>query len=257
MSAPPSGFTAIRPLLSRLGLEQKEIEAYLSLLPLGAARAVDVSRAAKQSRSHTYLVLRSLKEKGLVAEVERGKIIHFVAEPPQRLLTLIEDRERELRSLSPLVEGVLPLLAGLTKPLTGAPRVTTLTGKRGMRQLYLDALRAEISGIFNPQTMYDAFGDNIVTSLFGKGARLRGRDLLVRGPASDRYVAEVEQHDDYVIRFLPKNVTFDTDTMVFGDTVALFVYDDQHTIIRIQSANIADAFRAWFEVLWGASSPSC
>ncbi len=257
MSTSTTGFSAVRPLLFRLGLEEKEIEVYLALLPLKVGRATDIARAAKQSRSHTYLVLRSLKEKGLVSEVERGKITHFIAEPPERLLTMIEERERDLRSLVPLVEGVLPLLAGLTKPLSGAPRVTTLTGNAGMRQLYLDALKSEICGLFNPQAMFDAFGGNIVTMLFGKNAQLRGRDLLVRGAASETYVAEVAQNDDYTIRFLPESTSFQTDTIIFGDTIALFSYDDQNTIIRIQSGPIADAFRAWFEVLWKASSPTC
>ncbi len=256
MSTIPSGFTAIRPLLSRLGLEAKEIEVYLALLPLKVGRATDIAKAAKQSRSHAYLVLRSLKEKGLVSEVERGKITHFIAEPPERLLVMIEERERDLRSLVPLVEGIIPLLTGLTKPLAGAPRVTTLTGNAGMRQLYLDALKNEICGIFNPQTMFDAFGGNIVTILFGKHAQLRGRDLLVQGAASVKYVEEVGQSDTYTIRFLPEGAFFQTDTIVFGDTVALFSYDDQNTIIRIQSGNIADSFRAWFEVLWKASSPA-
>jgi len=256
MNVTPSGFSAIRPLLSRLGLEEKEIEVYLALLPLKVGRATDIARAAKQSRSHTYLVLRALKEKGLVSEVERGNITHFIAEPPERLLVLIEERERELRSLVPLVEGVLPLLAGLTKPLAGTPRVTTLTGTKGMRQLYLDALKSEICGLFNPQAMFDAFGGNIVTMLFGKNAQLRGRDLLVRNAASERYVTEVTQSDEYAIRLLPERTAFQTDTIVFGDTVALFSYDDQNTIIRIQSGQIADAFRAWFEILWKASSPS-
>lgn len=257
MNAPPTGFSAVRPLLSRLGLEAKEIEVYLALLPLKVGRATDIAKAAKQSRSHAYLVLRSLKEKGLVSEVERGKITHFIAEPPERLLTMIEERERELRSLVPLVEGVLPLLSGLTKPLAGAPRVTTLTGKSGMRQLYLDALKSEICGLFNPASMYDTFGGNIVTMLFSKNVHLRGKDLLVRGDAADRYVAEVSQHEDYAVRLLPEGTAFSTDTIVFGDTVALFAYDDQGTIIRIQSGPIADAFRAWFAVLWKSSSPSC
>ncbi len=79
------GTQAIRPLLRRLGLDEKEIEIYLALLPLKMARASTIAKAARQSRSHTYLILRELKDRGLVSEIERGKIIHFVVESPQRL----------------------------------------------------------------------------------------------------------------------------------------------------------------------------
>lgn len=252
MNDPSTG--AIRPLLMRIGLDEKEVEVYLTLLSMKIARASAVAVAAKQSRSNTYLILRSLEKKGLVAEVERGKIIHFVAEAPQRLLHYIQEREKELKSLQPLIEGLLPALSSLTKPLAGAPRVTMLQGREGMRQLYRDALSEEICGIFNPTTMYHAFGENIVTLLFGKHAALRGRDLLVSGQGANRYLSEVKQGDDYMVKILPEGTAFETDTIIFGDTVALFAYDDLQTIVRIQSGNVANAFRAWFEILWTASS---
>jgi hypothetical protein len=44
--------------------------------------------------------------------------------------------------------------------------------------------------------------------------------------------------------------------MIVGDIVSLFAYDDQQTIVRIENKNIADAFRAWFEILWNTSSPA-
>ncbi len=251
----PSGFTAIRPLLLRIGLDEKEVEVYLALLSLKVARASAVAKAAKQERSHVYLLLRNLEAKGLVSEIERGKVIHFIAEPPERLLQFVENRERELHSLKPLILGSLPLLSQLTKPLMGTPRVTTLRGMEGMRQLYRDALSHEICGIFNPASLFQSFGGNIVTSLFGKSAKLRGRDLLVQSAMAMQYIRDVPPSDDYQMRLLPKDAQFDLDTMLFEDTLALFAHDDEQTIIRIENKNIADAFRAWFEILWQASSP--
>lgn len=248
-----SGFTAIRPLLHRIGLNEKESEVYLALLSLKVARASAVAKAAKLTRSHTYLILRDLKQKGLVAEIERNNIIHFISEPPQRLLQYVEDRERELQSLKPLIDGVLPLLSSLTKPLAGAPRVTMLQGESGMRQIYRDGLHQEICGIFNPAAAYDAFGGNIATMILGSDPQMQGRDLLVNGPAAKQWIKEVPPHEGYAIRMLPKNVHFDADTMIFGDTVALISYDDEKTIVRIENANIANAFRAWFELMWNVS----
>ncbi len=255
VNPPPSGFTAIRPLLLRIGLDEKEVEVYLALLSLKGARASAVAKAAKQERSHVYLLLRNLGEKGLVSEIERGKVIHFVAEPPERLLQFVENRERELHSLKPLILGSLPLLSNLTKPLTGTPRVTTLRGMEGMRQLYRDALSHEICGIFNPEALFKTFGGNIVTMLFGKSVKLRGRDLLVQSSTAMQYICEVPPSDDYQMRLLPKSAQFDLDTMLFEDTLAFFAHDDEQTIIRMENKNIADAFRAWFEILWLASSP--
>jgi sugar-specific transcriptional regulator TrmB len=241
---------AIRPLLRRLGLDEREVEIYLALLPMRVARASTIARAAKQSRSNTYLVLRSLEEKGLVSEVERGKVLHFVVEAPQRLMTYLLNREEELHGLKPLVEGALPALQSLTSPLIGQPRVTMLHGMDGMKQMYRELLPNEFVALFNPQAMYDAFQTNLVQLLFGKHMRLRGRDLLVNNASARRYAAEVAQDEHYEIRLLPKGIHFETDTIVAGDTIAFFSYDDERTIIRIENQNLADAFRAWFDVLW-------
>lgn len=249
-----SGFGAIRPLLKRIGLDEKEIEVYLAVLSLKSGRASTIAKAARQARSNTYLLLRSLEEKGLVSELERGKVIHFMAEPPQRLKQYVEERERELHSLNPLIDGILPILSSLTKPLTGTPRVTMLKGKEGMRQIYRDALHQEIFGIFNTETMYQTFDGNIVTQILGKKPNMRGRDLLVDNASAKRYLKEIPQHEEYAIRLLPSKTTFETDTMVFGDTIAILSYDEEQTIIRIENQHIADAFRAWFAVLWESSA---
>lgn len=199
-------------------------------------------------------MLRALEEKGLVSEIEQGGVLRFIAEPPERLLSYVRSKEDEYRGLRGLVEGALPLLSSLTKPYVSAPRVTTLKGVDGMKQIYRDVLSQPFVGIYNPQASLDAFGDNIVTMLFGKDTPLRGRDLLVRNAGAERYLRDLQPSDDYSARLLPKGVTFDTDTVVYGEMVTLFAFDDERTIIRIENATIADAFRAWFEMLWAMSA---
>jgi predicted transcriptional regulator len=229
------------------------VEVYLALLPMKVARASAIAKAGKQSRSHTYLVLRSLEEKGLVSEVERGNILHFVIESPRRLLSYVRDRERELKELEPLIESALPYLQSLTPSYSGEPRVTKLKGIEGLRQVYREMLPQDFCGLFNPEAMYKAFGKHIAVQLLGHHEPLRGRDLLVDNAAARQHIRDVPPHEHYAIRLLPTGVTFSTDTIVAGDQVTFLAYDSEQTIVQIENRNIADAFRAWFEVLWGAA----
>lgn len=244
------GEAGVRPLLRQAGLEDREIEVYLALLALKVARVSAVAEAAKQTRSHTYLLLRALMAKGLVSEVERGSILHFVVESPQRLLAYLTDRAEEMHRVRGLLEEVMPTLATLTGPFLGKPRVTLLQGLEGMKQLYRDVLQQEFCIFFNAQKMYETFGSNLLFTLFGKDVRLRGRELFIDNADARRYLQEIMQHEEYEVRLLPKEIQFDTETVIFGESVALFAYDDEKTIVRIENATIAQTFRAWFDVLW-------
>jgi predicted transcriptional regulator len=248
-SASGPSLAAVRPLLKRLGLDEKEIDVYLALLGMKSAKASALASRAGQSRSHTYLLLRSLIERGLVSEIDRGGVLHFVAESPSSLLSLAENRARELTETGKLLEGTLPLLESLSSPLAREPKVTLLHGFDGMKQIYRETFRHPFCSLFNPEPMFKAFGSNVANELSTLGT-LHGRDLLVDNAASKKYVSEVKQHDGYEIRLLPKDVSFHTDTFVYGDFVALFAYDEQNSIVRIENRNIADSFRAWFEVMW-------
>ncbi len=247
---------AIRPLLQKAGLDDKETEVYLAILSLKMAKASQVAKVAKQSRSHTYLMLRTLVKKGLVSEIDRAGVIHFVAEQPQRLVTYLQDRQQELSAVQELVKGALPVLTSLTKPLTSQPRVTTLHGIDGMKQVYRDVLTQEFSIFFNAEKMFETFGSNVITLLFGKQANLKGRELFVDNNGAKRYLKEIPLDEQYDIHLLPKEISFVSEFVIFGDTVALFAYDDDLTIIRIENKNIADSFQSWFDYFWKVSKPA-
>jgi HTH-type transcriptional regulator, sugar sensing transcriptional regulator len=247
------GHKSIKPLLVRVGLNQKEAEIYLALLSLKTAGASEVAKLAGQSRSHTYLILRDLEKRGLVSEGKDRGLLQFIAEPPERLISYLKDQEEKYRELQKLVEGAMPVLSSLTRQYVGAPRITILKGMEGMKQVYRDILTQKYVGIYNAQTSLEVFGDNIVTMLFGKEAKLKGRDLLVHNEGAKQYLKFLPPGPDYAVRLLPTGILFETDTIVYGDNVTLFSFDDERTIIRIENRKIADAFRAWFEVMWQIS----
>jgi len=245
---------SLSSLLQRAGLDDKEAAVYLALLSLHAGRVTAIARTAGQSRSHTYLVLKSLEEKGLVSHVESGKVIQFIAESPKRLLQYVQDHEQQWKQTAMLLESALPHLQSIVPESVGQPRVTTLHGIDGTKQVYRDVLSQPFCAFFNAEMMFNAFDQNVIPLLFGKDAKLRGRELFVDNPGARRYLKEIPQDDEYEVRLLPKHVQFSSECVFFGDTVALFAYDEEFTIIRIQNKRLADSFRAWFEGLWKIST---
>jgi sugar-specific transcriptional regulator TrmB len=240
---------AIRPLLKRAGLDAREIEIYLTILSLKIAPASRIAKEARQERSNTYLILHSLQEKGLISEVERGKVRHFVAEDPNRLLVHIEEQEKEMQQIHTLLGDALPILRSITKSITDQPRVTLSRGFDAMKQSYREILSQEFVGAFNLEKVYGTFGKTVAESIFGKAAELKGREFVINNEAGREYF-EKQNSPHLESRLFPKDILFDSDILIFRDTVVFFAYDDEKTVVRIENQNIADLLTSWFEMLW-------
>ena len=77
--------------LTEFGLSEKEAKVYLALLELEVATATEIAKNSNIKRSSTYVVLESLKEKGLVGTTEEKRIQRFVASSPDFLLYQAQD----------------------------------------------------------------------------------------------------------------------------------------------------------------------
>jgi len=240
----------IQNVLTSAGLEGKEIEVYLELLTAKSAAVSVISRNTKLPRATLYFILDGLCEKGFASRVDKGKVRHYIAESPERITTHLQERQRMLRNTEQQLQSVLPLLHSLTSETSKRPNVTLLHGIEGSKQTYKEILPYEFIGFLNPTVMYEAFGKRTHEILFNNELKLRGRDLLTDGPYTARLMEECPINDSYQYRILPKDVTFGCDVMAWDDKVAFFSYDKQHTIVHIQSQEIADLIRSWFEMMW-------
>ena len=84
-------------IFKKLGLSDKEIKIYLTILEYGAISVRSLAKLAGLNRGTTYDVLKNLQQEGLVSYYHQKTKQKFVAEEPDRLLKLIKDRESELK----------------------------------------------------------------------------------------------------------------------------------------------------------------
>ena len=243
---------SVRSLLQRMGFDQRECEVYLALLAMKAGKVTAIAAAARQPRTLTYVVLQKLEAKGIVSRVRRGHALQFIAESPKHLLSYAEHRRDEAGALAELVKAALPKIDSMMPRLSGEPRVSLLHGLSGIRELYRDSLHQDFVGISNPASLYETFGADAVAKLYAD-IPFHGRDLFPDSPEARAHIKEVPPTETYQIRLLPAGMPYKSDMIVYRDTVALFAYDDQKTIVRIENATLADSFRAWFELLWAGA----
>ncbi len=119
----------IADALKDIGLSEKESEVYLALLKLGEETASRVSEIANLNRITTYVLLKSLKEKGLCSAYEKNKTHYFKAARPENLLSLLEEKKNKIRA-------IMPLLKKEERKIENKPEISMFEGKKGLISMF-------------------------------------------------------------------------------------------------------------------------
>lgn len=114
---------SLESLLKNLGLSSKEIAVYNTLLSSGAISVRQIAQNTKINRGTVYDILKSLMKQGLVSYYHEATKQKFIAEDPQKLIDVLENRQEHLYGLHQELDALLPELRSCflkerTKPVT-------------------------------------------------------------------------------------------------------------------------------------------
>jgi sugar-specific transcriptional regulator TrmB len=98
-------------ILRKLGLNEKEILIYLTLLKHGKMKPAVVADFTKISRPLVYNAAKSLLSRGLITEDVSGKTLTYIAIPPKDLERLIEETRREAKEKEGLIKEAIGKLS--------------------------------------------------------------------------------------------------------------------------------------------------
>jgi len=93
-----------------LGFSKGETSVYLTLLELQESSIGNINKKSKITPSKTYVILDKLIAKGLVSYNLKGKVKYFQALNPDKLVDLIEKREKELAKKKEEIKKIIPRL---------------------------------------------------------------------------------------------------------------------------------------------------
>jgi len=130
----------IQVILKNFGLSEKEIAVYLALIELGPSSVRDIAAKSKVNRGTSYDILKSLINLGVVSYYNKESKQYFIAEPPEKLLSAIDQKKENLDEVRKNVEQSLPLIKTLFEKQGGKPAVKLYEGAKGIRQILEDVL---------------------------------------------------------------------------------------------------------------------
>ena len=234
-----------REVLKQLGLDDKEIAVYMGLLELGEASVLAISKKTGVKRPTAYLILNALESRGLVSRVMKGSKTRFAPQHPKKILA---EAELHLKQ----IQETIPQLEAMMHRSDDRPRVIIYEGKDALDRAYDDAflIKGEIVFMSNIKLVQEIFVRSLTKLDYAVSSDFRLREVVDDSENSHAYAKRVSGQYRQ-IRFMPKEFSpFQTDIGIFGNTTLITSGTKEYFTVKIESKEIADAFRAMFEAMW-------
>lgn len=239
-------------LLQEIGLTIREINAYKALLSLGPSTIGPLVKKSRVPSSKIYETMDKLIEKGLAGVVVRDGHKHFVAESPNQIISLIEDRKDRIK------QTLLPKLIGLQSESRqfGA---TVYEGVAGIKAIYERMLRELRSGdevlvLGAPlaiQELLEPFYLNWNRRRLVKSISMR----IIYHADAKQFGTERKKMEKTAVRYLSENQLSPSWVDIFGDYIAIFDLSGPAPLgFLIQSKGISKNFNFFFETAWTKAS---
>lgn len=235
-------------IIQNLGFSDNESKIYLALLELGTAHVSQIASKSEVKRTSCYIILEELTKKGLSTKTQVKGKLHYMAEPPERLATLAQERQEHLRAVMPEFKSLFNLSE--TKP-----RIRFYEGNEGYVSICEDSLKRSddeilfISNLDNLRKVITAEYDQKVYI----PARIRDkknlRMLTFKSPNMEK-MRNKDTEEFRSTRFLPDKMKFDATMFIYGDTISIISSEKELIGLVIDSKPIAAMAKVMFEGTW-------
>jgi sugar-specific transcriptional regulator TrmB len=231
--------------LNELGLTSKEAKMYLTSIELGKANISDISKKSGLNRSTAYIVLGSLRDKGLMMTIIQKKKRLYVPADPSNLQDMIEKKNM-------ILEQILPRLKGMSNLPSHKPTMSYYEGESGILKTYLDNLTAkgEILTIAGENT----FNELIINKVPDYIERRAKNRILLKIISPDTEAMRKWKQQDVqhlrITKLVPRDrFPFKVNIDIYNDKVAITSMEQSIGLI-IEDAGITETLRLFFKLSW-------
>lgn len=236
--------------LERIGLLNNDRKVYLNLLEIGSGTVSELVKRTGLHRSYVYDILDKLIDLGLVSFTVRNNKKFFNVENPERIVNIVERKEEDLEKDKEEINKILPQLIEQQKSTLEVHEARVFLGKDGIKSILEDILSVGKNFV--------AFGaegrfKDVYRWYFSNWQKRRVKQEVkykiiykfkLRGkrPTSDQKLVQV--------RYLPDKYEFPATTIVYGDKVAILLWDKSPIGFVLESKEVVKSFLSYFDVLW-------
>lgn len=243
-----------RDILRQIGFTKAEIDVYFVLLKSKGLVASEITIQVQMQRPNVYDALDRLIAKGLASYVIKNNVKYFQAVSPEKIKDYVNGLKKDIEDKEKQIIRMIPDLKKLSPLIKSKISVETYEGKEGMRTILFDSVRE------TRETKKEILGIGI------NNLRIQKQDPIyferyarerAKIKAKSRYLisegTKIFSHKDAEIRILPKELESPTATYIYGNKVTIWLWFDVPIVILIDSEEVSDSYRSYFELLWKQS----
>jgi len=253
----------LRTYFLKLGLEAEVADLYLALHAYGPQSISELSRHSKVERTRIYRLIDVLTETNLIEVEAHYKRSIIKAAPVSNLQILLSKKEEDLRSLRAELARIQQALHDSSQAFTPT-KVQFYKGAEGLKQMFWNETRCNTE---NLSILYESMQNRTKSSFFERWVRTcNERGIYFRSIVGDHFLQTQEQWystkdnerlEHWEAKQVPASIFSIThSTIVYDDVVGYYNWHEGNLFgIEVYNQEIADAQRAFFEMLWQQSNP--
>ncbi|MFH1781501.1 MAG: helix-turn-helix domain-containing protein [Patescibacteria group bacterium] len=237
--------------LSYLGLNEKEIKIYISLLKTGTNKASFIARNINLPKTTVLDALNTLTKKRFISKIHKQNAYYFTAFEPDKILQLIDEEEDELKKKKGKIKNIIPLLENLQDIKSPKPQIEYLEGKQGLAEAFTDTLKVPNKNILCYATVDEqayALPEVFPEYFYNRVKKKISTTCLI--PASKPSLAECILKDEEQLRktyFIPEDKYVPIEINVYENNTAIMSFEEEFAVI-IRSKPIADSMKVMFDL---------
>ena len=240
-------------LLQSIGLSKAEAKIYLSLLKSGPTSIRLMAAATKVNRGTVYESIKNLVKIGLVSVRAVGSRSKYSAESPDKIQQLINEKQKELKTVERQASSLMPDLMAYAKATAEEPKVRFYEGDEGVANILRDVLATTAkldkkeyyvySSRSLRQYLYRRF-PNFTTQRIHDGIFARVIGVGTGGDPAELSERKIIEDDSYE--------TSSSYNIIYGDKVAMISVSSDQTPygVVIEEPGVAAMQRLLFGRLW-------
>jgi len=250
----------IQEFLEEFNLSEREIVIYLSLLKTGPNTIMNLARETGIKRSTTHNNVEELIKKGLVSQTNYGERRMVVAEDPDKLKFLLDQKKWKMKKMEDNLDSVVDTI---NKMIPEARENTEIEvkyydGERGFKEVCERSLayaNDEILFISNLDEWYKIYTEEYDRDSYVPKRLEKNLNLKILAPEGDMFQQLVQEgaKDNKLlreIRLLKDADKFHSTYIIYGNEVSMMISSEPYTAIVLQVKDIAESFRSLFYSYW-------